>query len=115
MKQAKEPQKGAKVNRIVVVLKEAIRESSFGLLYRFGCLGAFTATLATLTAPPDLERQDSKCASQNVEGAKQFLEEHYIAEFNRLFPVPAAQSGTTIVARAGRDIEGIFSLARTAG
>lgn len=45
-----------------------------------------------------------------VEAANGFLREHYIAEFNGRFAVPAAQPGTAFVSARGRNLEEIFSL-----
>jgi hypothetical protein len=56
-------------------------------------------------------------AITTVADANRFLREHYIAEFNRRFPVPAAQRGTAFTACPRRDLDLIFSLqfARTVG
>jgi transposase len=45
-----------------------------------------------------------------VEAANQFLREHYLAEFNRRFQVPAAQRGSAFVACPRKDLDLIFSL-----
>ena len=45
-----------------------------------------------------------------LEAANAFLREHYIAEFNRRFQVPAAQRGTAFLACPRRDLDLIFSL-----
>ena len=45
-----------------------------------------------------------------LEAANAFLREHYIAEFNRRFQVPAAQSGNAFLPRRSRDLDLIFSL-----
>jgi transposase len=45
-----------------------------------------------------------------VEEANRFLREKYIAEFNRRFRVPVAQSGHAFVPVRGQDLEGIFSI-----
>jgi len=42
--------------------------------------------------------------------ANRFLREHYLAEFNRRFQVPAAQRGTAFTACPRRDLDLIFSL-----
>ena len=42
--------------------------------------------------------------------ANRFLREHYLAEFNRHFQVPAAQRGTAFTACPRRDLNLIFSL-----
>jgi hypothetical protein len=42
--------------------------------------------------------------------ANRFLRQHYIAEFNRRFQVPAAQRGTAFVACRRKDLDLIFSL-----
>ena len=42
--------------------------------------------------------------------ANRFLREHYVAEFNRRFQVPAAQRGTAFTACPRRDLDLIFSL-----
>jgi len=44
-----------------------------------------------------------------VEPANEFLRQHYIAEFNRRFQVPAAQPGSAFVPLSGQDLEHIFS------
>lgn len=45
-----------------------------------------------------------------LEEANAFLREHYIAEFNRRFQVPAAQRGTAFTRCARRDLDRVFSL-----
>ena len=45
-----------------------------------------------------------------VEAANRFLREHYIAEFNARFQVPAAQRGSAFVRRSSRDLALIFAL-----
>src|SRR5271155_5717207 len=45
-----------------------------------------------------------------VEEANRFLREHYIAEFNRRFQVPAALRGNAFVPCRSRDLERVFSL-----
>src|SRR5579859_2890773 len=45
-----------------------------------------------------------------VAEANRFLREHYVAEFNRRFQVPAAQRGTAFTACPRRDLGLIFSL-----
>src|SRR5215467_2223383 len=45
-----------------------------------------------------------------LEAANCFLREHYIAEFNARFQVPAAQRGSAFVRRSGRDLDLIFAL-----
>jgi len=45
-----------------------------------------------------------------VEAANAFLREHYIAEFNRRFQVPAAQRGSAFMTRGRRDLDLVFSL-----
>src|ERR1019366_6488213 len=47
---------------------------------------------------------------RTVEAANVFLREHYIGEFNRRFPVAAAQPGTAFVPYRGKNLERIFSL-----
>jgi transposase len=47
---------------------------------------------------------------QTIEAANRFLDEHYIAEFNRRFQVPPAQRGTAFVPSRGKDLDLIFSL-----
>src|SRR6202166_5081254 len=46
---------------------------------------------------------------RTLEGANQFLSEHYIAEFNRRFTVPAAQRGTAFISCRHRNLEMIFT------
>ena len=45
-----------------------------------------------------------------VAEANHFLHQHYVAEFNRRFQVPAAQRGTAFTACPRRDLDLIFSL-----
>ena len=45
-----------------------------------------------------------------VEAANRFLREHYIAEFNHRFQVPASQRGTAFTRCGRRDLDGVFSL-----
>src|SRR5215470_8878178 len=45
-----------------------------------------------------------------VEAANAFLREHYIAEFNRRFQVPAAPRGSAFIANRRRDLDLVFSL-----
>lgn len=47
---------------------------------------------------------------RTVQAANAFLREHYIAEFNRRFQVPAAQPGSAFTACPRRDLDWIFSL-----
>jgi transposase len=47
---------------------------------------------------------------KTVEEANRFLREHYIAEFNRRFQVPAAQRGSAFTACRRRDLELVFAL-----
>src|SRR5579864_2911066 len=49
-------------------------------------------------------------ACSTVEQANRFLREHYIAEFNARFQVPAAQRGNAFVRRSSRDLDLIFAL-----
>jgi hypothetical protein len=46
---------------------------------------------------------------RTLDGANQFLREHYIAEFNRRFTVPAAQRGTAFLSCRRRNLEMIFT------
>ena len=46
---------------------------------------------------------------RTLEGANEFLREHYIAEFNRRFTVPAAQRGTAFISCRHRNLELIFT------
>jgi hypothetical protein len=46
----------------------------------------------------------------SLEAANRFLREHYIAEFNRRFQVPAPQSGSAFVRRSSKDLDLIFAL-----
>src|ERR671925_1077086 len=45
-----------------------------------------------------------------VEAANAFLREHYIAEFNRRFQVPAAQRRNAFIANRRRDLDLVFAL-----
>ena len=45
-----------------------------------------------------------------LEGANRFLREHYVAEFNRRFQVPARERGSAFVRRSSKDLDLIFSL-----
>src|SRR5260370_17293634 len=45
-----------------------------------------------------------------LEKANQFLREHYIAEFNQRFTVPASERGTAFVPLRRRDLDLVFSL-----
>ena len=45
-----------------------------------------------------------------VEAANRFLDQTYVAEFNRRFQVPATQPGTAFLPLAGQDLDRIFSL-----
>jgi len=45
-----------------------------------------------------------------VEAANRFLQEHYVAEFNRRFQVAAAQHGSAFIACPRRNLDLIFSL-----
>ena len=45
-----------------------------------------------------------------LEAANRFLREHYIAEFNQRFQVPASQRGTAFTRCPRRDLERVFSL-----
>ncbi|HYL15208.1 MAG TPA: hypothetical protein VEV41_19375 [Terriglobales bacterium] len=47
---------------------------------------------------------------RTVEAANAFLREHYVAEFNRRFQVPAGQRGSAFTACPRRDLDLIFSL-----
>lgn len=46
---------------------------------------------------------------RTMEGANKFLNEHYIAEFNRRFTVPAAERGTAFISCRHRNLEMIFT------
>ena len=46
---------------------------------------------------------------RTLEGANTFLSEHYIAEFNHRFTVPAAQRGTAFISCRHRNLEMIFT------
>jgi transposase len=45
-----------------------------------------------------------------VEAANRFLDQTYVAEFNRRFQVPATQPGSAFLPLAGQDLDRIFSL-----
>jgi transposase len=45
-----------------------------------------------------------------LEQANRFLRQHYIAEFNRRFTVPAAEKGTAFCRCTRRDLEWVFSI-----
>ncbi len=47
---------------------------------------------------------------QSLEAANRFLREHYIAEFNRRFQVPARERGSAFVRRSSKDLDLIFAL-----
>jgi len=47
---------------------------------------------------------------RSLEAANGFLREHYIAEFNTRFQVPAAQRGSAFVRRSSKDLDLIFAL-----
>src|SRR5881227_1665371 len=47
---------------------------------------------------------------ETVEAANQFLQEHYVAEFNRRFRVSPQQPGSAFLSRGKRDLDQIFSL-----
>jgi len=47
---------------------------------------------------------------RSLEAANGFLREHYIAEFNGRFQVPAAQRGSAFVRRSSKDLDLIFAL-----
>jgi hypothetical protein len=47
---------------------------------------------------------------RTVEEANRFLREHYIAEFNRRFAVPAQERGTAFLPATGRDLDRVFSI-----
>ncbi|HUD55994.1 MAG TPA: hypothetical protein VMR02_12245 [Terracidiphilus sp.] len=46
---------------------------------------------------------------RTLEAANEFLNDHYIAEFNRRFTVPAAQRGTAFISCRHRNLELIFT------
>jgi transposase len=46
----------------------------------------------------------------SLEAANRFLRQHYIAEFNRRFQVPARERGSAFVRRSSRDLDLIFAL-----
>src|SRR6201984_1279314 len=47
---------------------------------------------------------------RTLEAANEFLNEHYIAEFNARFQVPGVQRGNAFVRRSSRDLDLIFAL-----
>ncbi len=47
---------------------------------------------------------------RTLEEANRFLREHYVADFNRRFTVPAAQPGHAFLRVQGRDLDRVFSL-----
>src|SRR5499433_797642 len=47
---------------------------------------------------------------RTLETANNFLNEHYLGEFNARFQVPAAQQGSAFVRRSSRDLDLIFAL-----
>jgi transposase len=47
---------------------------------------------------------------QSLEAANRFLREHYIADFNRRFQVPARERGSAFVRRSSKDLDLIFAL-----
>src|SRR6201990_1181780 len=47
---------------------------------------------------------------RSLAAANRFLREHYMAEFNRRFQVPATQRGSAFVRRSSRDLDLIFAL-----
>jgi len=47
---------------------------------------------------------------RTLEAANDFLRQHYVAEFNRRFQVPAAERGSAFVSSKRRDLDRIFSL-----
>jgi len=50
-----------------------------------------------------------------LEGANRFLREHYIAEFNRSFSVPAQEKGTAFRPCSRRDLDFVFSIQTECG
>jgi len=46
---------------------------------------------------------------RTLDGANKFLNEHYIAEFNQRFTVPAAQRGTAFISCRHRNLEMVFT------
>jgi hypothetical protein len=46
---------------------------------------------------------------QTLTGANQFIRQHYLAEFNRQFTVPASQAGTAFVPCRRKDLDWVFS------
>jgi transposase len=49
-------------------------------------------------------------AITSLQAANAFLREHYLAEFNRRFQLPAAERGSAFVSRTSKDLDLIFSL-----
>jgi transposase len=49
------------------------------------------------------------CGIRTLEAANEFLREHYIAQFNRRFTVPAAQRGTAFMSCRHRNLEMVFT------
>ena len=47
---------------------------------------------------------------RTLEAANRFLREHYMAEFNRRFQVPARERGSAFVRRSSKELDLIFSL-----
>ena len=47
---------------------------------------------------------------RSLAAANRFLREHYMAEFDRRFQVPAAQRGSAFVRRSSKDLDLIFAL-----
>jgi transposase len=47
---------------------------------------------------------------RTVEEANRFLREHYVADFNRRFAVPAQEPGTAFLPARGRDLDRVFSI-----
>jgi transposase len=56
--------------------------------------------------PQELRARDIR----SLEEANRFLREHFVAEHNAKFSVPAAQQGTAFVTSSGADLDKIFSL-----
>jgi transposase len=46
---------------------------------------------------------------RTLDGANAFLKEHYVAEFNRRFTVPAAERGTAFMSCRNRNLEMVFT------
>jgi transposase len=56
-------------------------------------------------------RRSSGCAGSTTQQAtNDFLREHYIAQFNRRFQVPATERGSAFLPRTSKDLNLIFSL-----